>query len=168
MNKFTINYDTKTIELTFNDENFSFDLNKGDVGDFWYSFQTKDGIVRDINFSQEDKNQEPSFAVYGLFLPDKEKPEQLLINMSDETCIDCEEKIGNPDNYFGVEEKEELNNRELVKRVLVSKGWGENRAETLIEANIDIFYVNIDELESGELTPREVANKMIEAEMQGK
>lgn len=164
MNKFTVDYDKKTVELTFNEEKFTFDLNEGDVGDFWHSFQDKNNVSWDVNFSQESKREQPCFSVYGL-LPDKENPEQLLININDQTSIEFDGQFGEPDNYFGVEEK--ADNKDLVKRVIISRGWGKERAERLMQEHIDIYEVNEDELENGELSPREVAEKIIEAEMQG-
>mgnify|MGYP000893293983 CR=1 FL=1 len=46
MNHFKLNYDNKILELNFEGEVFNFDLNDGDVGDFWHSFTTKDGVLK--------------------------------------------------------------------------------------------------------------------------
>ena len=99
MNSFIVNYDTKTVELTFNEEKFTFDLSKGGVGDFWGSFIDKEEFTNDVNFCQENKDEQPCFSIYGLTI-DPINPAFLIINMNDETVIDCAGQIGNPDNYF--------------------------------------------------------------------
>jgi len=103
MNKFKVDYDKKTLELEFEGEQFSWDLNEGDVGDFWHTFTKSDGTMKDINFHQEDENQTPSLAVYGLKKDKESKKDNLSIDMDDETLIEVCETVGNPINYFGAE-----------------------------------------------------------------
>ena len=100
-NYFKVNYDTKELTLHYEGEDFKWNLNDGDVGDFWNSLETKKGVVKDINFSQEDENQKPSLALYGVI-----KGEDGLwnINTSDATVIDIYETVGDMTNYFGVNE----------------------------------------------------------------
>lgn len=97
-NKFVVDYDKKIVTLHYEGEVFEFDLNEGDVGDFWHSFKDKHGVERDINFSQEDENQYPGISVYGL---KDDGNGQMLINTSDEVYISNFEQIGNQENYFG-------------------------------------------------------------------
>lgn len=99
MNKFKIDYDKKELTLHYEGEVFTWDLNEGDLTDFWHSLNTKDGIVKDINFSQEDETQKPSLALYGVVKGDDEL---WHINTNDEISIDNYETIGNMVNYFGV------------------------------------------------------------------
>lgn len=63
MNMYVVNYDDKTLTLYYNGGRHDFDLNDGDVGDFWHSF-TSDDEVYDINFHQEDAHAIPSLSVY--------------------------------------------------------------------------------------------------------
>lgn len=95
---FTINYNKKSLILFFKKEKFKWDLTEGDIGEFWHTFTTKKGIVKDINFHQEDETQEPILAVYGLIYDKKDK--LYSINMDDETLIKLKNKIGSPKNYF--------------------------------------------------------------------
>jgi hypothetical protein len=97
MNHFNIDYTKKTLDLQFEGEKFSFDLNEGDVGDFWHSFTTKEGIVKDINFYQEDENEVPLVSVYGV--KDNGKGE-LLIDTNDCISVESFEKVGDPEIYF--------------------------------------------------------------------
>jgi len=100
-NKFTIDYDKKILTIFFENEVFVLNLNDGDVGDFWNTLTNKktnwwtSGIVKDVNFHQEDKQQEPTVCLYGV--KDGE------IDTSDEIVISEHICIGNPDNYFGVD-----------------------------------------------------------------
>jgi hypothetical protein len=97
MNNYEINYNWRTLVLNFEGETFTFDLNDGDIGEFWHSFTTKDGVVKDINFSQEDVDEVPNLSIYGV----KENQEgQLLIDTSDEIYVEKHTKIGNQYSYF--------------------------------------------------------------------
>lgn len=98
-NRYTVNYSKKTLVLHFEGEKFTWDLNDGDVGDFWHSFTTKKGVIKDINFSQEDAGETPNLSVYGV----KKSKGGLLIDTSDEIYIKNFKQVGNPDNYFGEE-----------------------------------------------------------------
>jgi len=97
INTFILNYDKKTLNLNFEGETFSFDLNDGDVGDFWHSFTTKDGLIKDINFHQEDETQSASVGIYGVIEVDGE----LTIDADDSIYIQSCVYVGNPKNYFG-------------------------------------------------------------------
>jgi hypothetical protein len=97
MNNYEINYNWRTLVLNFEGETFTFDLNDGDIGEFWHSFTTKDGVVKDINFSQEDVDEVPNLSIYGV----KENQEgQLLIDTSDEIYVEKHTQIGNQYSYF--------------------------------------------------------------------
>lgn len=96
-NNYIVDYDKKTVTLNYNGEEFKFNLNEGDVGDFWHSFTTKDGVTKDVNFYQEDEKESPSFSVYGL----KESEGGLLIDTSQEENIKDFKQVGDPANYFG-------------------------------------------------------------------
>ena len=96
MNNFVLDYDKKTLQLNFEGESFNFDLNDGDVGDFWHSFTTRDGLLKDINFHQDNENEEPSIGVYGVVEVDGE----LSVDTSDSIYITEHTKVGNALNYF--------------------------------------------------------------------
>ena len=102
-NKYTVDYDKKIVTLHFDGEIFNFNLNEGDVGDFWHSFTTKAGIIKDVNFYREDAGEVPNFSVYGV----KKSKGGFLIDTSDEIYISNFEQVGNPVNYFG-EDGEEI------------------------------------------------------------
>lgn len=93
---FSINYDSKELSIHWDGQKFSFDLNEGDIGDYWHSFQHQ-GATYDLNYHQEDEMQEPSVSVYpvvfnkyGDFGPDTMNGDELNLK----------QKIGNPKNYF--------------------------------------------------------------------
>jgi hypothetical protein len=88
--KAIINYTEKTLGIEVDGQEFNFDLNDGDTGDFWNSFEVN-GITRDINFAQESPEQTPSVAIYGV------KDGQ--IDMDDEQSLEVEIK-GDPYSYF--------------------------------------------------------------------
>lgn len=93
MKWFVVNYLDKTITLEYNDERFTFNLNDGDVGDFWDSFTDKHGILRDVNFYQEDKDSPAMLATY--LIDDKNQ-----IDFSSEESIRCLGMANSPNHYF--------------------------------------------------------------------
>jgi hypothetical protein len=88
--KAIIDYTEKTLSIEVDGQEFNFDLNNGDTGDFWNSFEVN-GITRDINFAQESPEQKPSVAIYGV------KDGQ--IDMDDEQSLEVEIE-GDPYSYF--------------------------------------------------------------------
>jgi hypothetical protein len=58
-----VNYDTKTLTLQYNGEEFIFDLDEGDHHDYWHGFTFNDQ-VKDLNFSQETPDEKPMLSVY--------------------------------------------------------------------------------------------------------
>ena len=126
-NKFSVNYNKKTLTLHFEGEKFTWDLNEGDVGEFWHSFTTKKGVVRDINFHQEDENQKPSLSVYGLTYDKKKKV--YSINTSDETLIDLDKKVGNPVKYFGEDEDEGDDDKKSCENCGSTNGYNNSSDE---------------------------------------
>jgi hypothetical protein len=60
-----IDYDSLELHLFFKGESFIFDLTKGDVNEFIYGFETKDGKVYDINYSNSEFD-EAGVCVYGI------------------------------------------------------------------------------------------------------
>lgn len=92
-----INYDEKTITLFFRYQTFVFDLTQGDIGEFWYGFETHDGEVYDVNFGQESADDIPSVSVYGTLV---EEDGELSIDSDNRFDIDIKELIGDANNYF--------------------------------------------------------------------
>lgn len=66
MNNFIVDYDKETLVLNYNGETFNWNLKDGDKGDFWNSFTDSKGILRDVNFSQEDESDSANLSVYNL------------------------------------------------------------------------------------------------------
>lgn len=90
MNKFTINYDKRTLVLSYQNGLYYFDLTEGDTGDFWHSFYT-DTQKLAINYHQEI-GYSPNVEIW-----DFEN------NFSYNECIeviDNYELFGTPENYF--------------------------------------------------------------------
>lgn len=52
MNTYSIDYSKKTLKLVFDNETYNFDLNEGDIGDYWNSFTHKNKLY-DVNFHKE-------------------------------------------------------------------------------------------------------------------
>ncbi len=98
--KFVVDYDNKVLTLYYQDQIFMFDLNAGDVGDFWHGFDLKDGTGLDVCFHQEDANQEPYCEIWATAL-DLEDGKYYTNHQID--GIDNCELLGNPINYFGAE-----------------------------------------------------------------
>ena len=95
--KYIVDYDHKLLTISFEGETFHFNLNDGDIGDFWHSLTTKNGVIKDVNFSQEDENEVPNLSLYGV----KENDEgELLIDTSDEIYVENYTQVGNPKTYF--------------------------------------------------------------------
>ena len=94
-NYFIVYYDKAIVDLYYNDEKFTFDLKEGDVGDYWDSLTTKDGVIRDVNFYQDTPDCMPSFATYGISVDG-------YTNTSDEEPIKCKGMQGNVNNYFNL------------------------------------------------------------------
>lgn len=93
----TINYNDKTITLNFRWQTFTFDLNQGDIGEFWHGFETHDGQIYDINFGQESADDIPSISVYGTLI---EEDGELSIDSDNRVDIDIKGLIGDANNYF--------------------------------------------------------------------
>ena len=98
-NKFVVDYDNKVLTLYYQDHIFMFDLNAGDVSDFWHGFKLKNGTELDVNFHQEDATQEPYCEIWNTALNEDGNH---YINFQIDTIDSCE-ILGNPINYFGVE-----------------------------------------------------------------
>jgi hypothetical protein len=96
MNKYKIDYDKKCLYLTYDNEDYSFHLDNGDIGDYWYSFFHKDQMY-DINFHQESSESIPSFEVYDCKMGENN---QWQINTMSYEIIPLNASIGNPNNYF--------------------------------------------------------------------
>jgi hypothetical protein len=105
-NSYTVDYTKKTVTLHYNGEVFKFDLNEGDVGDFWHSFTTKAGVIKDVNFVQDDAGEAPGFSVYGV----KKSKGGFLIDTSDEEYIENFKQVGNPVDYFGDDDAKSCDN----------------------------------------------------------
>ncbi len=67
-NQGILNLTEKKIYFKFNDEDFVMDLTEGDLHDSWNSFTTKDGVVRDLNFTWEgySEGEKPYLTIYEL------------------------------------------------------------------------------------------------------
>jgi hypothetical protein len=82
-----INYDTKTLKINFNGLSESLDLNKGDVGDFWYAL----GQKNDVNFYQESEDSEPIVTIYEVVNGEVDTSKYTTAHVM---------TFGNPNNYF--------------------------------------------------------------------
>lgn len=65
MKNFKVDYDNKTLQLNIYGKEFTWDLNDGDIGDFWHSF-TYGNKTYDINFYQENESQDPVLEIYDI------------------------------------------------------------------------------------------------------
>ena len=115
---FIVSYDNKKLVLVYENELFEFDLNHGDIGEFWGSFTQKDGTPRDINFHQENDEQEPTVEIYELDWDETVKKYKLgnsldILN----SCF----KSGDPRNYFDGELKFERYQVQEWFRVMVGE-----------------------------------------------
>lgn len=63
-----LDYEKQELTLYWKGDFHSFDLTKGDVGDFWSSIVSKDDEVFEINFHQEDEEQPPTVDIYAVEL----------------------------------------------------------------------------------------------------
>lgn len=61
-----VDFIKEEIRFKFNDEEFVMNLKEGDKEDNWNSFQTKDKVVRDLNFTLFPDEGEMFFTVYDL------------------------------------------------------------------------------------------------------
>lgn len=101
---YLLNYDTKILKLRFRGEWFTFSLDDGNVGDFWNSFTDAQGVQWDINFYQEDEEEKPSVAVYGLTKQPTDDDSEFcfVVDTSDEHVIEVGTTEGSPEAYFGI------------------------------------------------------------------
>jgi hypothetical protein len=91
----------KTINFKFNDEDFVMDLTEGDLHDSWNSFETKDGVVRDLNFTWDgySEDDKPVLTVYEL--TDNEDG-TWSTNWQEDTNIKLIKVIGTEGEYFDI------------------------------------------------------------------
>lgn len=100
-NKFVVDYDNKVLTLHYQDQIFMFDLNAGDVGDFWHGFQLKDGTELDVNFHQESSEDEPYCEIWGIgYLMTWGNDDVKQYDRKQIDGISNCEILGNPINYF--------------------------------------------------------------------
>lgn len=90
-----INYDKKEMDIVIDDVVYPFDLNEGDVGEFWHSLNHK-GQVYDVNYHQEEETQEPSIALY----PVHHAFGVTLTDYANGQAIEDIDTYGDPLNYF--------------------------------------------------------------------
>lgn len=134
MNKFILDYDKKTIALDWENENFTLDLNEGDVGDYWNSITHSSLGARDVNFYQEASTQEPTLAIYGL---EENDAGVLVINTGDETLIEKFEQLGDPKNYFGDESIPNNANDWIHNLTPIIDDYKDGQVEQLDEEDVD-------------------------------
>ena len=66
-NYFIVDYDNFKLYLKYNGEMHVWDLNDGDIGDFWHSFKDKHKTLRDINFHVDESGElDASLMVYDI------------------------------------------------------------------------------------------------------
>jgi hypothetical protein len=96
-----VDYNKKTLCICYKEEIFAFDLTKGDVGDFWYGFKTRDGAEFDINFIQETERQDPYINIW-----------DTRYDINDDVFYTCDciedfapsQLIGDVNNYFKIKQ----------------------------------------------------------------
>lgn len=124
-NSYTVDYTKKTVTLHYNGEVFKFNLNDGDVGDFWDSFTTKAGVIKDVNFVQDDAGEAPGFSVYGV----KKSKGGFLIDTSDEEYIKDFKQVGDPAIYFGDDEDIEQDDEKICDNCGSTNGSNNSSGE---------------------------------------
>lgn len=94
---FFIDYDKQQIILWWNEVEYVFDLKEGDVGDFWDTIKTPEGVEYDVNFFQEDESSEQGLSIYEL-----EWGEDGYISTGRRSILELLNPWvkGNPENYF--------------------------------------------------------------------
>ena len=98
MNNYAIiDYDKKSLTLFFRWQTFEFNLNEGDVGEFWYGFETHDGEIYDVNYGEEEGEDNPSVSVYCTILEDDG---YLSIDSNNRFDINIKETFGDKKKYF--------------------------------------------------------------------
>lgn len=95
-NQAILNLRKKKVNFKFQDQDFEIDLTEGDLPDSWNSFTTADGIVRDVNFTQEDGDS--SLSVYEL--KEDKHDETYSTDWDKATTIEIVETIGTEEEYF--------------------------------------------------------------------
>jgi hypothetical protein len=137
-NSYIIDYNKKEIVLTWRGEKFLYDLNDGDIGDFWHSLTLKDGTIKDVNFHQEE-GEVPNFEIWNVItLPDG----SLQID-TDEEYISDYSIIGSPYNYFNPPtdwhalKSEAFIVKHEVDAVMVKHRAMHHKVNALLEANKD-------------------------------
>lgn len=102
-NQGILNLTEKKIYFRYGNEDFIMDLTEGDLHDNWNSFTTKDGVVRDLNFSWEgySENHKPNLTIYplrdngdGTFSTD--------VFSGNDSQIKLTKVIGTEGEYFGI------------------------------------------------------------------
>ena len=98
MNNYAIiDYNQKKLTLFFRWQTFTFDLDQGDIGEFWYGFETHDLQVYDVNYGEEEDECNPSVLVYATTL---DEDGELTIDSWNYFEISIKELIGQRENYF--------------------------------------------------------------------
>lgn len=116
----------KTIKFEFENQTFTLDLTKGDLGDSWGAIKTKNGIY-DTNFSWDDV---PSFTIYPVIkVEDKFGGKVNSTDRDNPTSFEVVKWVGDKEDYFGV----------TFPNGFVS--W----CETMTEVSIDLFALFLNE-----------------------
>ena len=92
---FRVDYNTLELTIWWGGEEFTRNLETGDIGDWWDTLTSQiDAFFtpKDINFHQETVEQEPTLTLYGI------KDDQ--IDTNDAYVFDHYIQVGNPKNYI--------------------------------------------------------------------
>lgn len=146
-NKFIVDYSAKKLILHFEGAVHEFNLNDGDVGDFWHSFMKGDGEEMDINFYQESCEEKPALSVYKL---KEDVGGTLMIDTSQGTQIEEFEVIGDCKDYLGDPvEKDQLVTKEIMLRatIKVKKGFDLNDLFLCKEGEMGFFMKKDEDFE---------------------
>jgi hypothetical protein len=90
-----IDYDARELHLFFRGEEITFDLTQGDIGEFIYGFETKDGKFYDLNYTLSEFGED--VCVYGITEEIWGFPS---VNTLDYTFIRIHLRIGDENSYL--------------------------------------------------------------------
>jgi hypothetical protein len=99
LNKFIVDYSTDHLYLWFEGNDYHFDLNEGDCGDFWHSFEHK-GELYDVNFYAESELDYPCLSVYPIVTKSDGSVDYDAIDYNNYILVDCCEEFGDREKYL--------------------------------------------------------------------
>lgn len=142
---YVVDYENMNLQLRFDGEWYFFDLQQGDIGEFWHGFEHK-GKEMDLNYFIQEDNERQACSVYGTMIQNG----HVAIDMSSEVLVEKYFEIASIEQYVGEGFFDEPLRNEFVVRFtgsIVIEAKSQQEAQEMFEqGEVDYNGINIIEI----------------------